>query len=92
MFPVKQDRVTPFGAWLRDNRYSDTAFAAVMDEVDPDSAPHSPRSVQNWRLGLNGPRGKAVQTIRTITKNAVDANSFVGVEPIRQRARRRKRA
>lgn len=87
MIPRKR---TKLELWMRQNRYSDAAFAAALEaEIENmtggDYTNISSGSVAKWRLGgptAPMPRKQALRAIYVITKGEVDPNSFVDLPEV----------
>lgn len=71
---MKHQADTALAKWLAANRYSDTAFAAALAEVDP-LVKVSRRTVQNWRRGWAKPRHRALAAVERLT--GLTAKDFV---------------
>jgi hypothetical protein len=63
--------------WMRENRYSDPAFAREVSKVA--NHIYSARSVENWRRGFSMPRFEAVEAMRAVTAGAVTYEDHVEV-------------
>lgn len=80
---MKPRKRTKLELWMRENRYSDAAFAAAVEAELRLNMGHdetiSARAVTKWRLGgpdAPVPRKHTLQAIYTVTNGEVDANSF----------------
>jgi hypothetical protein len=67
---------TKLEKWMRENRYTDNAFAAGINGVTK-GKPVSGRTVTKWRSGSTFPRVASMIAIKEFTKGAVTANDFV---------------
>lgn len=80
---MKPRKRTKLERWMRENRYSDTAFAAAVEaeieNMTGDPAEIASGTVTKWRLGGPDaplPRKHALRAIYVVTKGEVDPNSF----------------
>lgn len=80
---MKPRKRTKLERWMRENRYSDTAFAAAVEaeieNLTGEPVEISPATVAKWRLGGPDaplPRKHALRAIYVVTKGEVDPNSF----------------
>lgn len=72
---MEQTPPTKFAVWLRENRYTDPAFAKEMaKELKLETFSH--RTIEKWRLGLAMPRPASVKAIKAITGGAITMETF----------------
>ena len=70
------DHGTKIAVWMRENRYTDDAFAAEINKVTVGS-PISGRTVAKWRSGETFPRHASLAAIKKVTKGAVTPNDII---------------
>ena len=71
--------ITPLQKWMRDNRWSDPAFAAAVNEHLAKEAvkPISAKSVAKWRRGEGVPRPATQRAIKAVSGGAITADDLV---------------
>ncbi len=78
---MKPRPITKLQAWMRDNRWSDPAFASALNVIleREGSKPISAKSVAKWRRGDGVPRPATQRAIKELTADAVTADDLVEI-------------